>query len=113
MAEQPPIPSHVPLPSIEDIRQALSTTAENHPFHADALGVEYADWCGTGSYGVYCTWQPSWHSRNDLDDAREQHAEHLVEEQTHAVAILLGHNLNPETDYSPNTSFSQRYPETT
>ena len=106
-------PRLVAQPSVEDIRQVLATTAENHPFRADALGVEYADWCGTGAYGVFCTWQPSWRSLNDLDDAREQHTEHLVEEQAHAVAILLGHPLDPETDYSPNMPYSQRYPKTT
>lgn len=72
------------------ILEALTTIAEAHPFHADALGAEYADWCGTGSYGTYCSWSPGWASRNDLDDAREQHAEHLMEEQARAIAALLG-----------------------
>lgn len=103
----------VPLPSLEDIRQVLETTTENHPFHPDAVGVDYADWCGTGSYGVFCTWSPTWGARNDADDAREQHTAHLVEEQAHAVAILLGHPLDPATDFSPNTTFHQRNPRTT
>lgn len=71
------------------IMATLTTVAEEHPFHADALGVEYADWCGNGSYGPYCSWSPGWSARTDLDAAREQHAEHLIEEQATALASLL------------------------
>lgn len=79
-------------PTLDDIRHTLTEAAENHPFDPTALGVEYADWCGTGSPfgGAYCNWKPTWSARNDLDDAREQHIEHLIEEQATAIADLLG-----------------------
>lgn len=68
------------------IRHTLSEVASDHPLHIDARETRYSDLCGWSD----CFWQPPWHHRSDEDSVREDHASHVIDEQTNAIAALCG-----------------------